>query len=58
MSDEAFGKHEALNDFRAARQRAALEELLARVTGRSSALLSYDEVAQKLHLQARAERGI
>lgn len=58
LSDESFGKHEAINDFRAARQRAALEELLARVTGRSSTLLSYDEIAQKLHLQARSERGI
>jgi len=51
-------ENEALNDFRAARQRAALEELLARLTGRSNALLSYEEIAQKLRLQARSERGI
>jgi nucleotide-binding universal stress UspA family protein len=49
---------EALNDFREARQRAALEEVLARLSGRSNSLLSYDEIAQKLRLQARSERGV
>ncbi|GAB4481860.1 MAG: universal stress protein [Anaerolineales bacterium] len=58
MQPNTSHNHEAVSDFRSARQRAALEELLARVTGRSSRLLSYDEVAQKLHLQARSERGI
>jgi nucleotide-binding universal stress UspA family protein len=48
----------AIQDFRSAHQRAAIEEVLARMTGRSNELLSYEEVAQKLKLQARAERGI
>lgn len=51
-------ENEALNDFRAARQRAAIEELLSRLTGRPNTLLSYEEIAQKLHLQARSERGL
>jgi len=49
---------QAVYDFHAARQRAALEEILARMTGKSNQLLSYEEVAQKLKLQARAERGV
>jgi len=49
---------QAVYDFHAARQRAAVEEILARLTGKSNQLLSYEEVAQKLKLQARAERGV
>lgn len=49
---------QAVYDFHAARQRAAVEEILARMTGKSNQLLSYEEVAQKLKLQARAERGV
>ncbi len=48
----------AINDFRAARQRAALQEVFGFLTGRSTRLLSYEEVAQKLKLSARADRGI
>lgn len=49
---------QAVHDFHEARQRAAVEAILARMTGKSNELLSYEEVAQKLKLQARAERGI
>ncbi len=49
---------QAVYDFHSARQRAAVEEILARMTGKSNELLSYEEVAQKLKLQARAERGV
>lgn len=38
----------AVRDFQRARQQAALEAILARLTGRSVDLLSYDEVRQKL----------
>jgi nucleotide-binding universal stress UspA family protein len=38
----------ALNDFRKARQKAAIEGILARITGKSTALLSYEEIRQKL----------
>lgn len=48
----------ALSDFQAARQRAALEGVIARVSGRSNDLLSYDDVARRLKLRAQVERGI
>ncbi|MBL8063032.1 MAG: ParB N-terminal domain-containing protein [Anaerolineales bacterium] len=48
----------AIEDFRNARQRASIQEVIARVTGRSNQLLSYDDVAKKLRLQSRTERGI
>ena len=48
----------AIQDFQAARQRAAIQEILARVTGKSNQLLSYEEVAEKLKLHARTERGV
>jgi hypothetical protein len=48
----------ALMDFREARLRAALQEVLGRVTGKSSALLSYEDVAHKLGLTAGIERGV
>ncbi len=38
----------AVNDFRKARQKAAIEGILARITGKSTALLSYEEIRQKL----------
>ncbi len=48
----------ALRDFREARQRAALQQVLDRLTGRSNQLLSFDEVVQKLNLTTRVERGV
>ena len=48
----------AIHDFQSARQKAAVQEILARVTGRSTQLLSYEEVAEKLKLRARTERGV
>ena len=48
----------AIQDFQSARQKAAVQEILARVTGKSTELLSYDEVAEKLKLHARMDRGI
>jgi nucleotide-binding universal stress UspA family protein len=48
----------AIADFHRARGRADLKELLARLTGASNQLLSYDEVRQKLQLQGGIERGI
>jgi hypothetical protein len=48
----------AKNDFTAARQQALLQEVLARLTGQSNELLSYDEVAEKLKLNVRSERGV
>jgi nucleotide-binding universal stress UspA family protein len=48
----------AIHDFQSARQKAAVQEVLARITGKSNQLLSYEEVAEKLKLRARTERGI
>ncbi len=45
-SFEAY--YRAVRDFRAARRKAALQEILARITGQSSELLSYDEVRRRL----------
>jgi hypothetical protein len=39
----------AIQDFRRARNRAALQRLVARITGRSTKLLSYEDVRRSLH---------
>jgi nucleotide-binding universal stress UspA family protein len=46
----------AIDDFRQARRRAAMERIMARLTGRSADLLSYEEVRQKL--KAWASKGV
>jgi nucleotide-binding universal stress UspA family protein len=48
----------ALQDFNNARRKASIQEILARLTGKSSELLSYEEVAEKLKLNVRTERGV
>ncbi|HVM72462.1 MAG TPA: universal stress protein [Anaerolineales bacterium] len=48
----------ALQDFNNARRKASIQELLARLTGKSSELLSYEDVAKKLKLNVRTERGV
>jgi nucleotide-binding universal stress UspA family protein len=48
----------ALEDFTNARRKASIQEILARISGRSSELLSYEEVAQKLKLNVRTELGV
>lgn len=58
MSSNPLRFQSAIQDFQSARQRAAVQEVLARFTGKSARLLSYDDVAQKLKLRARSERGI
>jgi nucleotide-binding universal stress UspA family protein len=42
---------QAINDFRSARQKAILREILARLKGESRELLSFEEVRQKLKAQ-------
>ena len=58
VSDNQLKRQMAVQDFQAARQRAAIQEVLARITGRPSELLSYEEVAEKLKLRIRTERGM
>ena len=48
----------AIQDFRRARRRAALEQIMARLTGRSAALLSYEEVHRKLKAQGGGRREL
>src|SRR5258705_13819676 len=58
MSPNQYQFHAAVQDFQSARQRAAIQEILARITGKSTQLLSYEEVAEKLKLRVRTERGV
>jgi nucleotide-binding universal stress UspA family protein len=51
-------RQSALRDFQQAHRDAALQQVLARVTGKSVELLSYDEVLQKLRLTGRTTRGV
>jgi len=46
----------AIQDFHRARRRAALEEVIARLTGKSADLLRYEDVHQKLKAQSTAAR--
>jgi nucleotide-binding universal stress UspA family protein len=48
----------AIKDFRDARRRAALEQIMARLTGKSADLLSFEEVRQKLKLTSRGTRQL
>jgi nucleotide-binding universal stress UspA family protein len=56
-SVDRYKRQMAIQDFQAARQRASVQEILARITGKSTDLLSYEEVAEKLKLRIRTERG-
>ena len=48
----------AVSDFHRARQQAGLRQVLARLSGRSTDLLAYDEVARRLKTSGSAERGL
>lgn len=48
----------AIEDFRRARQRAILKEMIARLTGEQVNLLSYDEVRRRLKAAQSMEKGI
>ena len=48
----------AIEDFNNARRKASLQEIQARLRGRSNELLSYEEVAEKLKLNVRTEQGV
>lgn len=59
MSEEnTTGFASALRDFHEARRRAALEAIMARLTGKSIDLFSYEEVRHKLKGRGSAERGL
>jgi nucleotide-binding universal stress UspA family protein len=48
----------ARRDFTKVRAQASMEGVLAHLSGRSNELLSYEEVANRLHLNMRSERGV
>ena len=48
----------AIHDFHRARQRAAMKEIMARLTGEPTQLLSYDEVRKRLRAQSGIPRGL
>ena len=58
MQPDESGLYAAVADFHRARQRASLQGVLARLTGRRVDLLSYDDVARLLHTVGRSERGL
>ena len=58
MSPNQYKFQQAVHDFQSARQKAGIQEVLARISGKSTQLLSYEEVAEKLKLHVRTERGI
>src|SRR6266498_4084051 len=57
MSSNPYQYQAAILDFQSARRRASIQDILARLRGESTQLLSYEEVAEKLKLRVRAERG-
>jgi nucleotide-binding universal stress UspA family protein len=48
VSDSSYNSQVALEDFRRARLKASLQDVIARLTGSSTELLSYDEVRKRL----------
>ena len=58
MEDKLFGisYRSALLDFRNARRQAALQEVWGRLTGKSSELLSFEEVSKRLRASASNRR--
>jgi nucleotide-binding universal stress UspA family protein len=58
MPIKDFNYESAVHDFGDARAKASMQEVLARLTGKSNELLSYEEVAAKLRLNVRNESGV
>src|SRR5215213_5150164 len=56
--DQSPNYHLAVQDFQSAHLRGKLQGVLARITGRSNELLSYEEIADKLKLQGRSDKGV
>lgn len=58
MVDDKSAYINALEDFRRARSKAALQHFWANITGKSLDLLPFDEISAKLHATAKSERGL
>ncbi len=55
---DSRGFSAAIADFHHLHNQAKLQELVAKLTGESNQLLSFDEVRQKLQLQSASDRGL
>jgi len=58
MDQESDTRFSAVNDFYRARNQATLKEIIARFSGKSTELLSYEDVRQKLRAKRSIERGL
>jgi nucleotide-binding universal stress UspA family protein len=59
MAEPRFSRFlSAVQDFRRARRRAALQDVLAQLTGRPVDLLSYEEASRKLRAEGAVPRGL
>ena len=58
VNDQSPRFHEALRDFKRARQRGALETIIAHLTGKTEELWSYEEVSQQLRAGEPVDRGL
>src|SRR5689334_9514694 len=58
MTNPGYPGAAALQDFHRARARAAMSELIGRLTGKPHRLLSYDEVRSKLKAQVSGQRQL
>ncbi len=57
-NENSFNYRTAVQDFRRARQQAAMRQLIARLTGKSADLLSYDVVEDGLQVLGTEECGV
>lgn len=55
---QTYNLHRALEDFRDARRKAALEQIMARFTGKRDTLLSFEDVRQKLRATTSGNRKL
>ena len=55
---EALRHEVAVRDFRRARREASMQQLMARITGKSADLLAYNEVCQRLKVSGSVELGV
>jgi len=59
MADSSLVSYAAaLRDFRNARRQGALQDIVARLSGRPNTLLAYEDVRRRLHLQGSFARGL
>lgn len=58
MTNPGYPGAAAVQDFHRARARAAMSELIGRLTGKPNRLLSYDEVKSKLRAQVSGQRQL